>query len=131
RSHRRWRGAVTHRIAVVRANGIGDLVFALPALWALRATYPAAEVTLLARAPHRALLAERPAPVDAVEVVPPYGGVSAPEGAPQTSGDLDAFFARMRARSFDLAIQMHGGGGNSNRFVLELGADRTAGSRTA
>ena len=118
------------KIAVARTNGIGDLVFALPALAALRAAYPSAEITLLARAPHRALLAERPSPVDDVEVVPPFGGVSAPEGAPQSSCPLDRFFARMRARAFDLAIQMHGGGENSNRFVAQLGAGRTIGSRT-
>jgi ADP-heptose:LPS heptosyltransferase len=30
------------RIAVLRANGLGDLVFALPALAALRSAYPRA-----------------------------------------------------------------------------------------
>lgn len=35
------------KIAVLRANGIGDFIFALPALSALRATYPDAEIVLL------------------------------------------------------------------------------------
>ncbi len=122
---------MTERVAVLRANGVGDLVFALPALSGLRAAYPRAHITLLAREPHRALLAERPSPVDDVAVVPPYGGVSAPEDEPQRSAALDAFFREMRARRFDLAIQMHGGGGNSNRFVQALAADRTVGSRSA
>jgi ADP-heptose:LPS heptosyltransferase len=116
-------------IAVVRAAGIGDLVFALPALEALRIAYPTARITLLARASHAELLAARPAPVDGVEIVPPYGGVSAPENAAQSSRELDAFFECMQARRFDIALQLHGGGGNSNRFVARLGARVTAGSR--
>ena len=34
----------------------------------------------------------------------------------------------MRARSFDLAVQAHGGGGNSNPFLLRLGARHTVGA---
>ncbi|MDP9486830.1 MAG: glycosyltransferase family 9 protein, partial [Actinomycetota bacterium] len=30
------------KIAVLRAGGLGDLIFTLPALWALRAAYPGA-----------------------------------------------------------------------------------------
>src|SRR5581483_5339801 len=40
------------KIAVLRANGLGDLIVALPALDALRAAYPRAEVVLLATARH-------------------------------------------------------------------------------
>ncbi len=36
----------------------------------------------------------------------------------------------MRAERFDLALQMHGGGRNSNPFLLQLGARITAGSAT-
>jgi ADP-heptose:LPS heptosyltransferase len=43
---------------------------------------------------------------------------------------LDAFFEEMRAEGFDLALQMHGGGRNSNPFLLRLGARTTAGSAT-
>lgn len=117
------------RIAVLRANAIGDLLVALPALEALRAAYPSAEVTLIGRAHHAELLCGRPSPVDAVEVAPPYGGVTAPEGAPQAGPELDGFFARMRARRFDLALQLHGGGANSTPFLHGLGARTTAGLR--
>ena len=63
------------RIAVLRANGLGDYVVAEPALAALRATYPDAEVTLLGAQHHVGLLAGRPSPVDRVVTVPLMPGV--------------------------------------------------------
>ncbi|HET8584575.1 MAG TPA: glycosyltransferase family 9 protein, partial [Casimicrobiaceae bacterium] len=38
------------KIAVLRAGALGDLIFTLPALDALRAVYPGAEIVLLGRA---------------------------------------------------------------------------------
>src|SRR5258708_31084265 len=63
------------KIAVLRANALGDFILTLPALEALRAAYPHAEIVLLAKKWHAAFLANRPGPVDRVVVVPPYGGV--------------------------------------------------------
>ena len=54
------------KIAVLRAGGIGDLVFALPALESLRAAYPLSEITLLGTSHHRELLEGRASPVDRV-----------------------------------------------------------------
>jgi len=113
-----------HRMAVLRANGIGDLVFALPALDALRAAYPQAEIVFLGLPWHRSFFDGRPSPIDRVEVVPAWPGVR--DGTPDRN-EQDAFFGRMRAERFDLAIQMHGGGRNSNPMVRALGAARTAG----
>jgi ADP-heptose:LPS heptosyltransferase len=121
--------AGVRRIVVVRANALGDFVFTLPALDALRRAYPAAEITLVGRPHHVELLGGRPSPVDAVEVAPPYGGVTADEGEPHAGPEIDDFFARMQARRFDLAVQLHGGGTNSNPFTLRLGARVTAGLR--
>ncbi len=114
------------RIAVLRTNGIGDLVFALPALEALRRGYPDAEITLLAARWAPALLADRPGPVDRVAVVP---GPAARWPGVDTGGDreLDEFVAAHRRRGYDLAVQMHGGGRESNRVVRALGARVTAG----
>ncbi|MDP9401880.1 MAG: glycosyltransferase family 9 protein [Actinomycetota bacterium] len=117
------------RIAVLRANGLGDFVFSLPALTALRLTYPAAQITLLGVAHHAQLLHARPSPVDQVEVVPPYPGVSVPESHGQDEAEMASFMARMQAARFDLALQLHGGGANSNAFVQRLGALTTAGLR--
>jgi hypothetical protein len=42
--------ATVGKIAVVRVNGLGDLMFAFPALQALRETFKKAEIILLAKA---------------------------------------------------------------------------------
>ena len=118
------------KIAVLRANRIGDFLFALPALEALRAAYPAAELVLLGLPWHRAFLAGRPGPVDRVVVVPAYGGVSTEPGDDADPAELERFFAARAAERFDLAIQIHGGGRHSNPFLLRLGARLTAGLRT-
>ena len=117
------------RIAVVRANGLGDLMFVLPALDALRATYPAAEIVLLGGPLPEELLATRPSAVDRVLRPPVWRGVWSPAGQEPDDGATDAFFARMQAEGFDLALQLHGGGANSNPFTARLGARLTAGLR--
>ncbi|MBA2581243.1 MAG: glycosyltransferase family 9 protein [Thermoleophilaceae bacterium] len=121
------RGEV-ERIAVLRANDLGDLVFALPALEALRVTYPDAEITLLAKEWHRELLGSRAGPVDRVIAVPAHRGVR--EDREPEELELESFFAAMAAERFDVALQMHGGGRFSNAFVARLGARITAGART-
>jgi len=120
------------KIAVVRANGLGDLIFAAPAVAALRARFPQAEIVWLGKALHRALLSGRPGPVDRVVVIPPYKGVSEPDTYVERTNDRaasEAFFEAMAAERFDLAIQMHGGGGYSNPFTRRLGARTTLGLR--
>ena len=118
------------KIAVLKATALGDFLATLPALYALRDTYPDAEIVYLGRPLHKALVEGRPSPIDRVEVVPISHGVRVePDDPdrPEDKAELDAFFARMQAERFDLAIQMHGGGANSNPFVKRLGARITVG----
>jgi ADP-heptose:LPS heptosyltransferase len=116
------------RVAVLRANALGDFIFILPALDALRAAYPHAEIVLLGAPWHAKLLADRPGPVDRVLVVPPAPGIRDPlPGEPDTT--MAEFLQAARAEHFDLALQVHGGGANSNPVVTGLGARVTAGSR--
>ncbi|MFF5053975.1 glycosyltransferase family 9 protein [Micromonospora sp. NPDC000663] len=116
------------RIAVLRANALGDFVFALPALDALRAAYPSAEIVLLGAPWHVKLWQDRPGPVDRVLVVPPAPGIRTPEsGEPESS--IDDFVAAAVGEDFDIAVQIHGGGANSNPFVSRLGARLTVGLR--
>lgn len=117
------------RIAVLRANSVGDFVLALPALAAIRAAYPRAEITYLGDSWHPDLLAGRAGPWDRVEVVPQYSGVRGNDPGTQHSVAVQRFFAAQRDRGYDLVVQIHGGGANSNPFVLALGARVTVGLR--
>ena len=116
------------RIAVLRANSIGDFIVALPALDALRAAYPGAAITYLGTDWHGPFLAGRPGPWDEVVCVPHYRGVRGDAGSTD-SPEIAAFFAEQQLRGYDLAVQLHGGGANSNPFVSRLGARVTVGSR--
>ena len=118
------------KIAVLRAGGIGDFIFTLPALHALQAAYRGAQITLLAEAWHEELLSGRPGPIGRVIAVPRSTGVNGPDtGVDEDEEELERFFARMREERFDLALQMHGGGGYSNPFVRKFEARVTAGAQ--
>lgn len=119
-----------HKIAVLRANGLGDVIFLFPALDALHAAYPEAEIILLGKSSHAELLKNRPRPVQRVVVIPPYGGVSGPPDCQTDPAMLEQFFAAMKKEHFDLAFQVHGGGHYSNPFVHQLGSRMTIGLKT-
>lgn len=118
------------KIAVLRAGGLGDFIFTLPALDALREAYPEAEITLLGGPLQTELLSGRHEPVARAITVPPSTGVNGPDTVvKEDEEELERFFADMREERFDLALQMHGGGGYSNPFVSRLGARVTAGAQ--
>lgn len=118
------------KIAVLRANALGDFIFALPALEALRVAYPEAEIVLLAKKWHANFLANRPGPIDRVVVVPVSKGVNEEPGLVENLAEQEQFFKAMTQERFDLAIQLHGGGRYSNPFLLRLGARMTVGLKT-
>lgn len=116
------------RIAVLRGGGLGDLLAAEPALRALAARYPGAELTLLGKSAHAELLIAPRSAVSRVEDLPPARGVR-DDGVPDPMV-TGAFIERMRDIRFDLAVQLHGGGRFSNPFLLLLGARHTVGMAT-
>jgi len=117
------------RIAVLRGGGLGDLLFALPAVDALADAYPEAEIVLLGSPLHLELLRDRPGPVARVEVLPRSRGVHGADDEDDPRATA-AFMRRMRSEGFDLACQLHGGGRHSNPFLLALGARHTVGTAT-
>jgi ADP-heptose:LPS heptosyltransferase len=119
------------KIAVLRSNGIGDFIFALPALEALRQAYPEAEIVLLGLQWHFDFLRERPSPIDRVEVVPRTPGVGLNlDEEPDNPRVMKSFFERMSQEEFDLALQLHGGGRYSNPFIKSIRARVSVGSCT-
>jgi ADP-heptose:LPS heptosyltransferase len=119
-----------HRIAVLRANALGDLLLTLPAFEALHATYPNAELVLLGREQHRELLEGRPGPLDRIIAIP--HGAMGDETAPGQCSpeEREAFWRSVADDRWDIAVQLHGGGRNSNGVLLRLGARVTVGART-
>jgi ADP-heptose:LPS heptosyltransferase len=118
------------KIGVLRANAVGDYIFALPALDALRAAYPRAEIVLIGAPWHARFLTGRPGPVDRVIGLPALPGVREPDPG-EEPGDRAALAAALRGEGFDLAIQLHGGGRTTNGLISDLGARITAGLRAA
>ena len=112
------------RIAIFRALQLGDMLCAVPALRALRAAAPHAHIALLGLPWAQAFVERYADLVDELIIFP--GAVGFPE-QPESNAGLPAFFSRMRARRFDLAIQLHGSGGIANDLLLELGARAYAG----
>jgi|SRR5579875_3654275 len=111
------------RVAIVRASRLGDFICATPAFRALRAALPRAQISLIAL-PMVREAAELSPYIDRFIAFPGFPGMAEQFfEARRATGFMDA----MQSRRFDLAIQMHGSGANSNPFTLMLGARYTAG----
>ena len=87
------------KIAVLRANGLGDFLFALPALESLRAAFPQAEIVLLGLPWHVSFLEGRPSPVDRRSRGSGGQGIREEAGLTENEGVLSAFFARHGGRA--------------------------------
>lgn len=119
-------GQPPRKIAILRANGLGDFLMATPALRALGKAFPDAEITYLTLPWLQSFITGRYPYLHRVEAVPLYPKIRQPADG-ESAEDAERFFARMRAERFDLAIQLHGGGADSNPFVGKLGARHTLG----
>jgi ADP-heptose:LPS heptosyltransferase len=115
-------------IAIFRALQLGDLLCAVPALRALRRGLPHARITLVGLPWARAFASRFRHYLDDFVAFP--GAPPLPEQTPDVAR-LPAFFADMRARRFDLAVQMHGNGVHTNGIVARFGASCVAGFHVA
>jgi ADP-heptose:LPS heptosyltransferase len=93
-------------VVLVRARtGLGDLLCTVPALRALRARLPDAQIALLSYAEMRPVVDRMRAWVDELLPFPGWPGI--PE-RPVDVRALAPFLAAVRERRFDLAVQMYG-----------------------
>ncbi len=116
-------GSAGSRVAVFRALALGDFLCAVPALRAIRAGLPEARISLIALGRSRELVHRFRHVVDELVEFPGWPGI------PETdfrAPALPPFLARVHARPYDLAINLHGSGLHSNAFVALLGARRMA-----
>ena len=112
------------RLLVFRALMLGDMICATPALRALRAAWPRAEIALIGM-PGLAAWAARQTTIDDFIAFPGWPGL--PEQPAPTSRMGRAFVSSIRRRRFDLALQMHGSGAIVNPLVVAMGARWNAG----
>lgn len=124
------------KIAVLHAKALGDFTVILPALDAIKRTYPGAELILLAKPWVKEFLDDRPSQVDRVIGIPPLAGVNEPVESkgrvPPTGSDaypveVELFCQAMQGEKLDVVIHMQGDGKSVNPFINKFAARLTAG----
>ena len=123
----RWPGV--QRIAVLRGGGLGDLLMAVPAMEALKAAYPDAELVLLCAPSLVKLLTGRPSPVSRALPLPPTPGVYDPSSDGGDPPDRNTLRNWVEDHPIDLGVQLHGGGASSNPLIKSLSPTWTVGTR--
>lgn len=118
------RRAGIESLAIFRALHLGDMLCAVPALRALRAALPKADITLVGLPWAEQFAARFPRYIDRFLAFPGHEALPEQPARPDRLAD---FYDAMRAARFDLALQMHGSGAISNGIVRAFGARITAG----
>ena len=115
------------KIAILRANALGDFIVTLPAIEAIRAAYPNAELVLLGKPWHKEFLTPGRSPIDRVIVVPVMKGIRDEKKYAENIKEQETFFEEMKKEHFDVAIHFEGNGVSANRFINQLNAGLTVG----
>ena len=84
------------KIAILRANALGDFIVTLPAVNALRNAYPNAEIVLLGKPWHKKYLSKGRSPIDRVIVVPVKKGIRNEVGLTEDEAAIETFLGQMR-----------------------------------
>jgi len=105
------------KIAVFRALQLGDLLCAIPAIRALRAAFPDAEITLIGLPWAKDLVARFDGYFDKFIWFPGYPGL--PE-QPFDASKFEEFTATVTAEKYDLLLQMQGNGTIVNEMLKTL-----------
>ena len=112
------------QIAILRALQLGDLLCAVPAWRALRASFPSAHIALVGLPWTRQFASRFAHYLNEFIEFPGYPGLPEREYAFKS---VPQFLVNMQRRDFDLALQMHGNGHYANPLVALWGARMTAG----
>lgn len=113
-----------HKIAVFRALQLGDMLCVIPAMRALRAAYPQAEITLLGLPWAQSFVDRFNMYFDRFIQFPGCAGL--PE-QPYHEQPLYNFIFKMKQEKFDLVLQMQGNGTIVNPLMFLFDAKHVAG----
>ncbi len=105
------------RIAVFRALQLGDLLLAVPALRALRAGFPHAEITLIGLPWAEWFVQRFHRYVDRLIAFEGFPGIAEVDYEPERAKHG---IRQLRQENFDLVIQLHGSGEISNQFISAI-----------
>ncbi len=109
-------GPSPKRIVVLRALGLADMLCAVPAFRALRATFPNSEISLAGLPWAKTFVQRFPHYIDRFIEFP--GSL----GLPEQEAAMASFLMEMKNFHFDFAVQMHGSGSHANSVVRRFGA---------
>jgi ADP-heptose:LPS heptosyltransferase len=112
------------KVAIFRALQLGDLLCCIPAVRALKLAKPSLHITLIGLPWAQQFVARFSHYFDDFITFPGYPGL--PE-QPINMQALEVFLLEVRARKFDLLLQMQGNGTIVNPLLLTFGAQFVAG----
>ena len=115
------------KIAVLRANALGDFIVTLPALHAIRTAYPQAEIILLGKPWHKKFLVPGRSPIDRVIEVPVKKGIRVEADGKEDQLEERMFIEAMQKEQLDIAIHFQGNGLSANAFINQFNARLTVG----
>jgi ADP-heptose:LPS heptosyltransferase len=111
-------------IAIFRALQLGDLLCSVPAWRSLRMAYPFAKISFIGLPGMKELVGRYPQYIDEFIPFPGYPGL--PE-QPFDHLNFQLFLNDMKARAFDLVLQLQGNGSIVNQMLNLFGAKYLAG----
>lgn len=111
-------------ILVLRALQLGDLMCSIPALRALRAFFPSAEIVLAGLPTGRKFVSRFGSYLDDFIQFPGHPFLAE---QPYSARRMSRFLSLTHERRFSLALQMHGNGSVTNPIIALTGARQLAG----
>lgn len=112
------------KILIFRALKLGDMLCSIPALKALRKSYPKAFITLVSTPLMESLFDRYKHYVDEFIPFPGFPGMPEHSSRPE---EIIKVFSEIQTRKFDLAVQLHGSGEVSNLVIDLFNAKQSAG----